>query len=153
GGRRRSAVRGRGRRNTPASAGRSTAPPPRTSPTAEHPRVGGEDCDWAEASAVDRAPPPRRRGGRGQGGVAAHGPRNTPEAAAGTRARAGGGRRSAEAARGRAEDGDIAAAAESVFGTPARRRGGLSGARFRGVPGAGVMVLVRGSTTGSARTT
>src|SRR5690606_38054745 len=63
GGRRRSAVRGRGRRNTPASAGRTTAPPPRTSPTAEHPRVGGEDCDWAEVSAVDRGTPPRRRGG------------------------------------------------------------------------------------------
>src|SRR5690606_29364912 len=81
GGRRRSAVRGRGRRNTPASAGRTTAPPPRTSPTAEHPRVGGEDCDWAEVSAVDRGTPPRRRGGRGQGRVAADGPRNTPASA------------------------------------------------------------------------
>src|SRR5690606_32213028 len=68
-------------RNTPASAGRTTAPPPRTSPTAEHPRVGGEDCDWAEVSAVDRGTPPRRRGGRGQGRVAADGPRNTPASA------------------------------------------------------------------------
>src|SRR5690606_17472538 len=68
-------------RNTPASAGRTPASSRSRPRTTEHPRAGGEDCDWAEVAAVDRGTPPRRRGGRGQGRVAADGPRNTPASA------------------------------------------------------------------------
>src|SRR5690606_35444760 len=68
-------------RNTPASAGRTTAPPPRTSPTAEHPRVGGEDSSRAWLRAPAFGTPPRRRGGRGQPGRAARPARNTPASA------------------------------------------------------------------------
>src|SRR5690606_21589305 len=71
----------RGRRNTPASAGRTTAPPPRTSPTAEHPRVGGEDVGDLPFEAADDGTPPRRRGGPRHPHRAHLQRRNTPASA------------------------------------------------------------------------
>src|SRR5690606_8611484 len=67
GGRRRSAVRGRGRRNTPASAGRTVTGRKSPLSIAEHPRVGGEDADKVGSLLTGLGTPPRRRGGRRHG--------------------------------------------------------------------------------------
>src|SRR5690606_32164993 len=111
-------------RNTPASAGRTTAPPPRTSPTAEHPRVGGEDVGDLPFEAADDGTPPRRRGGRGQGRVAADGPRNTPASAGRTATWERPRSRSSEHPRVGGEDCCTATRPPRSRGTPPRRRGG-----------------------------
>src|SRR5690606_25039872 len=53
-----------GDRNTPASAGRTTAAPSASSRASEHPRVGGEDSVVRSSSVRGCGTPPRRRGGR-----------------------------------------------------------------------------------------
>ena len=96
---------GGGKRNTPATAGRTRGRPSSCRRTAEHPRVGGEDAPRSAAGSSGSGAPPRRRGGRpgrldreGRG-------RNTPASAGRTVL--------------------VGAQASGSTGTPPRRRGGL----------------------------
>src|SRR5690606_14699058 len=70
-----------GDRNTPASAGRTTAAPSASSRASEHPRVGGEDSVVRSSSVRGCGTPPRRRGGRHERLPRDRGPRNTPASA------------------------------------------------------------------------
>src|SRR5690606_10336593 len=73
------------RRNTPASAGRTTATRTDRRCRTEHPRVGGEDGGGHHRVVEDDGTPPRRRGGPGN--VLPRTPvvRNTPASAGRTR--------------------------------------------------------------------
>src|SRR5690606_19461773 len=76
-------------RNTPASAGRTSASPRSTPARTEHPRVGGEDTTTVTVAPGMAGTPPRRRGGPLQAGVVGGDGRNTPASAG----RTGSGRR------------------------------------------------------------
>ncbi len=133
-----------GRRNTPASAGRTEASERSPWPSTEHPRVGGEDLDmWAEL--VEKyGTLPRRRGGRGAGEGQLADLRNTPASAGRTPCPPGGsgctsehprvggedppghhgGARPPEHPRVGGEDNESDVKPIRIAGTPPRRRGG-----------------------------
>ncbi len=68
-------------RNTPASAGRTTASTPAALPATEHPRVGGEDSSLLSGMTGSSGTPPRRRGGRRGVARSSGRLRNTPASA------------------------------------------------------------------------
>src|SRR5690606_30347311 len=112
------------RRNTPASAGRTTphvAPPARSS---EHPRVGGEDVRRRYTMSPEIGTPPRRRGGPQLEGRLDRGVRNTPASAGRTSRTLSAPRRPAEHPRVGGEDETTYQASRGGYGTPPRRRGG-----------------------------
>jgi len=131
------------RRNTPASAGRTTNSTGSTTPPAEHPRVGGEDDHSSVGVSSEYGTPPRRRGGLQHQIRALDTGRNTPASAGRTtstsaRSRTGtehpriGGRTAPSPSGARAdsqplvgeEDDLVVHGFEAVDGTPPRRRGG-----------------------------
>ncbi len=81
-GERRAGRRGRQQdRSTPASAGRTYGAGTRSPRRSEHPRVGGDELGIEPSSPPASGTPPRRRGGRGQGGRDPCSQRNTPASA------------------------------------------------------------------------
>ncbi len=68
-------------RNTPASAGRTSARAPRACRPPEHPRVGGENADGREVRVTHYGTPPRRQGERLSGSGCPVPRRNTPASA------------------------------------------------------------------------
>ena len=111
-------------RNTPASAGRTARGPSRAAPTAEHPRVGGEDHCSSSRSQVRFGTPPRRRGGHDLRGLVELADRNTPASAGRTSPPGRSSKTGSEHPRVGGEDAGIAADLEAACGTPPRRRGG-----------------------------
>src|SRR5690606_33251290 len=69
------------RRNTPASAGRTTGPRDLDLGATEHPRVGGEDRRVLRPTSSSAGTPPRRRGGRVERAQGRAHRRNTPASA------------------------------------------------------------------------
>ncbi len=147
--------RQRARRNTPASAGRTLQ---RSGPgvrRAEHPRVGGEDGPGGDPEVLRDGTPPRRRGGlprvargnslgrntpasagrtrcgQGPGGLR----RNTPASAGRTSRPGTGSRGAAEHPRVGGEDEVCLQLGVALYGTPPRRRGGLTEERIALVVG------------------
>ncbi len=115
---------GCGRRNTPASAGRTPVSSNSSRAPAEHPRVGGEDSAWMATCWWLSGTPPRRRGGpRPQAGARRY-RRNTPASAGRTLPRAGRPTCRAEHPRVGGEDTKGFDPAKKPNGTPPRRRGG-----------------------------
>ncbi len=114
------------RRNTPASAGRTTNEGQDPACSAEHPRVGGEDIGMGGSGSVRGGTPPRRRGGRRWGSERPRHRRNTPASAGRTRARGRNDRGVAEHPRVGGEDALFTFASGASDGTPPRRRGGRS---------------------------
>ncbi len=112
------------RRNTPASAGRTTTPPPAPTRKPEHSRVGGEDENRVRRFGAISGTPPRRRGGHQRGGRGPASDRNTPASAGRTTPHRSGARRGAEHPRVGGEDGAVAVTCCLIVGTPPRRRGG-----------------------------
>src|SRR5690606_2524969 len=112
------------RRNTPASAGRTTphvAPPARSS---EHPRVGGEDVRRRYTMSPEIGTPPRRRGGLLAEAGEALADRNTPASAGRTTAAPSASSRASEHPRVGGEDSVVLSSSVRGCGTPPRRRGG-----------------------------
>ncbi len=112
------------RRNTPASAGRTTHTTAVWPPRTEHPRVGGEDMDRVMGKLAKGGTPPRRRGGRRTQRRQRLVERNTPASAGRTALRAGPGIVNAEHPRVGGEDDPDPGGAGGRPGTPPRRRGG-----------------------------
>ncbi len=111
-------------RNTPASAGRTSAPPPSSTSPPEHPRVGGEDVVWDDGIGLPFGTPPRRRGGPRRPWRGRCTRRNTPASAGRTARSARSARTSAEHPRVGGEDINGDTAVDANGGTPPRRRGG-----------------------------
>ncbi len=134
-----------GRRNTPASAGRTARRPRRSTRSSEHPRVGGEDTTQSSVSACRTGTPPRRRGGQlgaeGLRDVA----RNTPASAGRTGPHAIRCVLEWEHPRVGGEDTHRRARRAACRGTPPRRRGGRR-------PDRGLQCLHRNTPASAGRT-
>ncbi len=115
-------------RNTPTSAGRTSAASSGAGRSTEHPHVGGEDMTVGVFNQTDGGTPPRRRGGRRSlvGGDLSV--RNTPTSAGRTRARCLSRSASAEHPHVGGEDVRQRLFGLAADGTPPRRRGGRAGA-------------------------
>ncbi len=111
-------------RNTLASAGRTLRSAPATRPTAEHPRVGGEDGYDQLTHELVCGTPPRRRGGRAAPTSIRSRCRNTPASAGRTRPCGGPGSSCTEHPRVGGEDASAPGAQLDQHGTLPRRRGG-----------------------------
>src|SRR5690606_37113072 len=123
------------RRNTPASAGRTTATRTDRRCRTEHPRVGGEDGGGHHRVVEDDGTPPRRRGGPGN--VLSRTPvvRNTPASAGRTRRRRPHRTGLPEHPRVGGEDSCHPLNGPRICGTPPRRRGGPDADGGAGVGG------------------
>ncbi|EMF30525.1 hypothetical protein H114_03359, partial [Streptomyces gancidicus BKS 13-15] len=111
-------------RNTPASAGRTSASRSGGRRTTEPPRVGGEDACPPGGLVVAPGTPPRRRGGRLPARRPRRRPRNPPASAGRTPARPAASSSTPEHPRVGGEDSRASALPAVVPGTPPRRRGG-----------------------------
>jgi hypothetical protein len=103
GGRHRLDLEAERQRNTPASAGRTPPPGPRSRTATEHPRVGGEDRGPEGDGVTNAGTPPRRRGGPQSISAGLPRRRNTPGSAG--------------------EDAGGPEVPRNVVGTPPGRRG------------------------------
>ncbi len=112
-------------RNTPASAGRTSATLSRASARAEHPRVGGEDFAARPREDDPVGTPPRRRGGRSSRVAGRLGERNTPASAGRTTSTTKTSTPPTEHPRVGGEDLGPGGLPHRSAGTPPRRRGGL----------------------------
>ncbi len=127
--------RGRRRRLTPASAGRTVGPVCQVTSSTAHPRVGGADLTMPFTDPTVTGSPPRRRGGLKGPSFLGRCGRLTPASAGRTPRRSSRLRRSAAHPRvGGADCGTFAFACR-VDGSPPRRRGGHAPHRRRAVLG------------------
>jgi len=116
----------KGRRLTPAQAGRTSSARCPAPGSPAHPRAGGADPAGGELLCQPHGSPPRRRGGRRRGHLRHEGCRLTPAQAGRTsQARS---RRAARTAHPRAggADGPQRHGPDQRRGSPPRRRGGLA---------------------------
>ncbi len=111
-------------RNTPASAGRTSAACSTPSATSEHPRVGGEDLARVSRVGAGGGTPPRRRGGQDDADRQRAVRRNTPASAGRTPAPRRPHPGTPEHPRVGGEDSTSTCAQRCPTGTPPRRRGG-----------------------------
>ncbi len=111
-------------RNTPASAGKTSASASPVRPGTEHPRVGGEDSRQQVPPARHGGTPPRRRGGLHRAVGVRPARRNTPASAGRTDQRRRAVHPHAEHPRVGGEDSQAWVRLRMRCGTPPRRRGG-----------------------------
>ncbi len=116
---------------TPASAGRTPRPPPRTSRSPAHPRVGGADPAGPSHAPHSGGSPPRRRGGPSSCTITSAMVRLTPASAGRTASRSPASR--SPAAHPRVGGADAVAHGKTNLqdGSPPRRRGGLHAGNVR----------------------